>query len=136
MIVDRTKIKFAVVLVLLHCVLPLITGAVLYAVYRPGAIGMPILFTPLSASAGVAYILCYHAPDGLWAYSFASALFILHQASYSFISLRYRIVVLVLLCFFECVQWWLPHRFTFDVWDLAATAAGCISAVAAIKNTK
>lgn len=136
MLSARTTITLHFKSVLLHCLVPLVIGVGLYALFRPSAIGLPVLFTPLPASNIIAYLLSYHAPDGLWAYSFASALFLLYQASFGYVPLHYRIAVLLLLCFFEGAQLWLPHRFTFDVWDLVATGTCWLLAVVATKNLK
>jgi hypothetical protein len=114
----------------IHGLLPLITGAVIYILYRPAA-----WFTRLlnldncreqsseNFSAFGRFII-YSGPDFFWAYSFASVVFILNHI-YKCGSHRLLFIIVLLVAeISEMIQLFIPSVFTFSFTDLFAITAG------------
>ena len=121
--------------VLLHIFLPLLIGLLLYLFYRPDVwIATQFGIKPIPHSATSDYSLLekwiiFSGPDLCWAYSFASAIFILnHSLKFSSHGFVFA-AVLVIVGASELVQLFLKPRFTFSFSDLVTVViAGCISA--------
>lgn len=116
--------KVAVVRILVHCVLPLLLGFLIYYFFRPDVAVVRCIshrepLIPFHEMNGLQSVLIYSGPDFCWSYSLAAALFTWESG------LRKRIrffplTVLVLLCLSEVLQGVLLHHFTFDWIDLGA----------------
>jgi hypothetical protein len=110
--------------IIIHCVLPLVAGFLIYYYFRPGveiiqwfAMRRPVA-DPVDMNR-VQQLLIYSGPDFLWSYSLASALFIWQAAQVSTPRL-FPLFVLLLLLAAELAQGWLLPGFTFDWPDLGA----------------
>lgn len=109
--------KKFVVAIFLHCVLPLLIGALVYLFFRPA------FFTNLpKVTIQHAWLkpVLFTLPDFCWSYSFACALYffsIVYQLPFKKIGL----LIFIGIIGSEVVQLFFPRYFTFDVFDLAAT---------------
>jgi len=126
--------------ILLHIFLPLLIGFIIYVFYRPNV--WIIRYFNLNAdklSNAENYSLIkkwiiFSGPDFCWAYSFASAIFILNHL-YIRRSQRFMFAfVLVILIVSEIIQLFLKPYFTFSMSDLITVIAGCIFSIISIKN--
>jgi hypothetical protein len=104
--------------ILLHCILPLVAGAIVYLYFRQGGLmGYTLGNNTRMKDPG---LLLQTLPDFLWAYSLASALFLFF--GYTGLPFTWSAgVILVILLASEIIQLWFPGRFTFDFMDLGAT---------------
>ena len=116
---------------LLHVFLPLLIGLLLYLFYRPDvwiATQFGIKPIPHSATSGYSLLkkwIIFSGPDLCWAYSFASAIFMLnHFFKFSSHGLVF-IAVLVFVGASESIQLFLKPYFTFSFSDLLTVVAGC-----------
>lgn len=109
--------KKFVLLIFLHCILPLLIGAVVYVFFR------------VDFFANVPKILVqqlwikrflFTLPDFCWGYSLASALY-LFASAFDVPFKKMACLIFILAPGSELVQIFLPQYFTFDVYDLAAT---------------
>jgi hypothetical protein len=108
-------------LLVIHCVMPLFAGAIIYVLFRPvnplSAVLPRIKRIPIS-NAWLQFLVDVF-PDFCWSYSLAFALYL-----YGFYyKLHFRCTVLAvffLLVFSEWVQRYFPRHFTFDIYDLFA----------------
>jgi hypothetical protein len=121
--------------VLIHVFLPLLIGLLIYLVYRPNVwLVAPLNFSSNSLSGVSNYSaikkwIIFSGPDLCWAYSFASAIFILNHlmkfSSHGFIF----IVFLIIVAASELIQLFLEPNFTFSFPDLVTVVvATCLSA--------
>ena len=117
--------------VLLHIFLPLLVGLLLYLLYRPDvwiASQFGIKPIPHSATSGYSLLekwIIFSGPDLCWAYSFASAIFILnHFFRFSSHGLVFN-AVLVFVGASELIQLFSKPTFTFSFSDLVTVIAGC-----------
>jgi hypothetical protein len=114
--------------IILHIILPLVAGFLIYVLTRP----LPILSTLTGGSAPDNYvtdnfkyapwytrIIVLTGPDFLWSYSFASALFLWKSYSGK-VSFSFLILVAGIMVFSELIQLLVPDWFTFDIADLLA----------------
>ena len=126
--------------ILLHVFLPLLIGFIIYVFYRPNVWITRYLnwtfseqLNPENYSLITRWII-YSGPDFCWAYSFASAIFILNHL-YIRLSQRFMFAfVLVILMVSEIIQLFLKPYFTFSMSDLITVIAGCILSIISIKN--
>jgi hypothetical protein len=113
--------------IILHIILPLVIGLVIYMIVRPDNWIVQQLFPENHSGKGLvsptspwyARWIAYSGSDFCWSYSFASALFFWKKADGS-IHWKFVVIVLMLVCFFELIQFLFPGQFTFDAVDLAA----------------
>ncbi len=103
---------------IIHIIIPLVLGAILY-LFRPEQGNLlPTLF-PWYPKALWEKILLYSGPDFCWAYSLSCALYL--WASYNKFDLRKTAVfIFTIVLLSELVQLG-SQKFTFDLWDLGAT---------------
>jgi len=113
--------------ILLHILLPLVAGLLIYLVTREVPLHIYVRNLPLHDSlidnlqnaSWLTRIIVLSGPDFLWSYSFASALFI--WKSYAGpVSISFFILVAAIMAFSELIQLGLPLYFTFDIADLVA----------------
>ena len=117
--------------VFLHVFLPLLIGLLIYLFFRPDVwiaaqFGMkPVPYSEISNYPLFKKWVIYSAPDLCWAYSFASAIFILnHLLKFSSHGLVF-ISVLLFVGASELIQLFLKPTFTFSFSDLVTVIAGC-----------
>jgi hypothetical protein len=127
--------------ILLHVFLPLLIGLFIYVFYRPNVwITRYLNLKSFSKSNPEDYCLIikwiiYSGPDLCWAYSFASAIFILNHL-YIRRSQGFTFAfVLVTLMVSEIIQLFLKPYFTFSMSDLITIIAGCIFPIISIKRS-
>jgi hypothetical protein len=117
--------------ILLHVFFPLLIGLLIYLFYRPN-VWIAIQFNSRSVSYSEIsnYTLfekwiIFSGPDLCWAYSFASAIFILNHF-YKFSS---HAVVFIMVSIFvgasELIQLFLKPNFTFALTDLVSVLIAC-----------
>lgn len=119
---------------LLHVFLPLLIGLLIYLFFRPDvwiATQLGIKPIPYSPTAGYSLLtkwIIFSGPDLCWAYSFASAIFILNHfikfSSHGFVF----IAVVLFVGSSELIQLFLEPIFTFNLSDLLTVIAGCFLA--------
>lgn len=122
-------------LVLLHCVLPLFAGLMIYLFLRKSTWINELTGLEFSSQKD-GYLLSlvkYTLPDFFWDYSFGSALFI-YKLSLQKPVKYFSILVLFLLLATEAVQYFFPSRFTFDLVDLGAALIAFILSYLFIKQ--
>jgi len=118
-----------------HVFLPLVFGALIYIIYRPNILIAKLFDAkqrPVPDPASLSFlkrVLIYSGPDLFWAYSFASAIFILNHflrfASHGLIFL----CVLLFVAISEIIQLFIPY-FTFSMADtVLVLLACCLSAL-------
>jgi hypothetical protein len=125
--------------ILLHVLLPLLTGFCIYFFFRPGVVFIqwidirePLL--PLHQLNTVQHWLIYSGTDFCWCYSLSAALFTWYQWQHKPVRFFWG-YVLLLLVMQELAQGWLLPQFTFDPGDLIATVlAFCLSCFFTYKN--
>ena len=117
--------------VFLHVFLPLLIGLLIYLYYRPDVwIATQLGITPVPYSEISNYLLLkkwiiFSGPDLCWAYSFASAIFILnHVIKLSSHGIAF-IAVLIFIAASELVQNFLKPSFTFSFSDLVTVITAC-----------
>lgn len=124
-------------IVLIHVLLPLFIGLVIYLLYRPQTV-VSIFFMGRSSivpkqHSNVLYrVIIDSGPDFCWSYSFTSAIFILN--SIYFHAKYFFPVVLLIIIISEFIQFFLPRYFTFDWIDIGAAVAGVVLSYFIIKN--
>lgn len=105
--------------VVLHCLLPLLAGGLVYLLFRPGPYRLTQVQTGRHLHGRGWTMLADTLPDFCWSYSLAMALYL-----YTLYFRRPRrlmaVAVLFLLLGAEAVQLFFPARFTFDGYDLIA----------------
>lgn len=111
--------------VLLHVILPLAAGLIIYLFCRSGTwLHRLLLFSPakppvIPPSNTFSRIIAFNVPDFCWCYSLSSALLLWEQWQHK----KYRwlpAIVLLILLANEAVQYFLPSVFTFDLADMIA----------------
>lgn len=115
---------------IIHVILPLILGVLIYIIYRPNVI-MTELFDvneqpkiDLRNISLFKKIFIYSVPDFFWAYSFASAMFLLNH-SLNFMSHRLMFIcVLIVVAASEIIQLFIPD-FTFSIADTVLVIFAC-----------
>lgn len=110
--------------VLIHCVLPLVIGFLIYLFFRPevAVIRWLVHREPLMQTGQMnnfQKILIYSGPDFCWCYSLASALFIWESLQSRAIRF-FPLMVFTLLIVSELIQGWVLPGFFFDWKDLGA----------------
>jgi len=120
-----------IIRVLVHVILPLLIGFLIYLFYRPN-----VWITKQFGAGSISYAeiatysplkkwIIFSGPDLCWAYSFASAIFILNHLI-KFTSHRFLfIVVLAIVAASELIQLFLKPNFTFSFSDLITVIAAC-----------
>ena len=124
--------------ILLHVFISLLIGFFIYIFYRPNV--WIIRFWRFnerlnteSYSVIIRWVI-YSGPDFCWAYSFASAVFILNHL-YIHQSQKFMFAfVIVILMVSEIIQLFLKPYFTFSMSDLITVIAGCIFSYISIKK--
>jgi hypothetical protein len=114
-------------LLVVHCVMPLFTGAMVYALFRPVNPLSVVVHSTKPIPMGNAWLQFFVDvfPDFCWSYSLAFALY-LYGFYYKF-HFRYTVLaVFFLLVFSEWVQRYFPRHFTFDIYDLFAAVLAFI----------
>ena len=117
--------------VLLHVFLPLLIGLIIYLFYRPNVWLTKQLNINADSYAEISNYslfkkwMIFSGPDLCWAYSFASAIFILNHlikfTSHHFIF----IVVLIIVAASELIQLFLKPNFTFSFSDFVTVIIAC-----------
>lgn len=111
--------------VVLHVLLPLIVGTIIYLLFRQHTFLHRIFFSGTDYKAIIisenkfANVIAFNLPDFCWSYSFASALFIWEKRQERIIK-YFPFIVLLILLMGELIQLFLPSMFTFDWLDLIA----------------
>lgn len=122
-------------LILLHCALPLLAGALVYLVFRPA--NFLTHFFQVDANLAVKYPLLrtffFVLPDFCWSYSLASALF-LFARYYTFPFSAAALLIFSVVAGSELVQLFFPTYFTFDVLDLAASVLAFLLSMLQLKR--
>ena len=126
--------------ILLHVFLLLLIGFFIYVFYRPNVWITRFLNWKFNEQLNaesypvITKWIIYSGPDFCWAYSFASAIFILNHL-YIHRSQRFMFAfILVILMFSEIIQLFLKPYFTFSMSGLIAVIAGCIFSIISIKK--
>lgn len=112
---------------LFHCVLPLITGALVYLFLRPSNF-LSRLFNiqkSVPVKSSLLWQFFFVLPDFCWSYSLSCALF-LFSIFYNFNFKTNAILIFILLVCSEVVQVFFPRQFRFDVFDLLAAVLAFI----------
>ena len=119
--------------ILLHCILPLLIGCIIYLSGRNTTWLNEHLkfiqfhFYGVPQHSWLFNVFKYNLPDFCWDYSFSSALFLWKQKTDTKIK-YFPFAVLFLLMASEAIQIFFPFSFTFDWLDmLAAFIAFCLS---------
>lgn len=113
---------------IIHCLLPLIFGVVVYAIFRKDSIfycGSNIFFSNNFLLTFIRNHLC----DALWAYSVTSALLIATNVSS-------RLLALISIIFFWLMEWGTGIYFnqTFDWIDVIIMSSFCLVAITIVKR--
>jgi len=126
--------------ILLHVFLPLLIGLFIYVFYRSNVWINRFLNWTFNEQLDtenypvITRWMIYSGPDFCWAYSFASAIFILNHL-YKFSSHRFVfIIVLLLTGASEIIQFFFTSHFTFSFPDLIFILLACI--LSAILNKR
>ena len=126
--------------ILIHVFLPLLIGVFIYVFYRPNVWITRFLNWTFNEQlntendAVITRWMIYSGPDFCWAYSFASAIFILNHL-YKFSSHGFVfIIVLLLTGASEIIQFFFTSHFTFSIPDLIFIVLACI--LSAILNKR
>lgn len=116
--------------VLLHVLLPLLIGLLIYLFFRPNVAFVQWVSTrepliPLSQLNKLQQLVIYSGPDFCWSHSLSSALFIWEKLQGS--PIRYfALVVLLLVIGSEMIQFLLTSTFTPDWMDVFAALSAFI----------
>lgn len=126
---------------LLHAVVPLVAGFLIYFFLRPN-IWFVEFFEKREPMISLAEmnrfqrLLIFSGPDFCWAYSLSSALFIWHKWQ-NRISNHFAYFVFFLVILSELLQFLLPSKFTLDWFDvIAAILAFALSYLLICRNAK
>jgi hypothetical protein len=108
--------------IIIHCVLPLILGALVYAVFRKDSI-FYFKNNLFHTNNFILQFIRYHFSDALWAYSLTSALIVLT-------SISYKILITISLLFFLSMEWFTAAYFNqiFDWADVIIMSFSCVIA--------
>ena len=111
--------------VLLHCVLPLLAGWLIYFILRPDVLAVRsfVQRTPLvdlHTASWPLRLLAYSGPDFCWAWSLTAALFLWHSTRSGKIP-GLPWIVFAVVAGSEILQLLIRSGFYFDFADLAAT---------------
>ena len=108
-------------LLVIHCVMPLFAGAIVYILFRrvnPLYAVVPSI-KPIPIGNGWLQYFVDVFPDFCWSYSLAFALYL--YGFYYKLPFPYMVLtVFSLLVSSEWVQRYFPRHFTFDIYDLLA----------------
>ena len=129
-----------VVKLLLHVLLPLLIGLIIYVLYRPNVwitrylnLGIDVPSNTENLSLFEKWLI-FSGPDFCWAYSFASLIFILNH-SLKFMSHGLVFVFILLLTeTSEMLQLLLKPNFTFSISDMLSILVACT--LASVLNKK
>lgn len=115
---------------IIHVLLPLFLGILIYIVYRPNIIITGLFDVSQQPKIDIRTlsflkkILIFSLPDFCWAYSFASAMLLLNH-SLNFMSHRLMFIcVLVVVTASELIQLFIPD-FTFSIADTVLVIFAC-----------
>ena len=124
----KTKVFTKVVLLVF---LPLFIGLLIYLFYRPqiwltAQLNLhPVSYAEIEKYSLLKKWIIFSGPDLCWAYSLASAIFILnHLFKFSSHSIVF-IIVLIAVAASELIQLFLKLSFTFSFSDLITVVAAC-----------
>ncbi len=115
-------------LIVLHCVLPLLIGCLVYLFLRTGTVLNYVFETPDLSEYWVydnqiASIIKFNLPDFLWAYSLSAAL-LFWQQKRGKADQWFVFTVVVLIATTEVGQIFFQPQFTFDLLDVVAALSG------------
>ena len=133
---------------IIHVIIPLIIGGLIYIAFRSSSLRLFTWFEKIGFDNIISFIRTeaypikkhlpqwsyYSLPDGLWVYSFASALLILWDNNFNKVKF-WLLIPLFLGTIIEIAQGLKIFPGTFDVVDLVFTAIGLILSVIIINHT-
>lgn len=126
--------SFKLKLIIIHCIIPLLLGGLVYVLFRSTELRMFYWFSNLGLEYLIHFLremfshfnhhlpdwLFYSIPDGLWVYSFTSALLIIWECRLTI----WLFLPLISGPFVEIAQLAQISPGTFDVLDLIFTLVG------------
>jgi hypothetical protein len=120
--------KRPLIKILLHVVLPLLIGFLIYFFFRPGywfveLFGKREPITDLTGLDTYQQVLIFSLPDACWSYSFCSTLFIWGNWA-GFEKKYFPFLIFLLVILSELIQLFIKSTFTFDWPDLVAAIGG------------